>query len=207
MEDDPFDSLLGLEDQFYDEGYQLGVTDGTRAGHVEGRLFGLEKGFEKYVAMGKLHGRSVVWANRLPNLQRRYSTPLQSEDAQKSENADVAMSRADDVQAVERQDNLRMSNWTLPQLPESVRLEKHIRTFHALVELESLSTQNKEDDVSEFDDRLKRATAKARIIEKLIGEESGINIIEPGKDVQGFTFSQNSGDGSIEDVSVLGARH
>ena len=66
---DPFDDLLSLEDKFYKEGYDLGVSDGERAGRVEGRLFGLEKGFEKYAAMGRLHGRAIIWAGRLPEIR------------------------------------------------------------------------------------------------------------------------------------------
>ena len=68
-EADPFDSLLSLEDKFYKEGYDLGVSDGTHAGLIEGRLFGLERGFEKYVSMGNLYGRAVIWTGRLPTTQ------------------------------------------------------------------------------------------------------------------------------------------
>src|SRR5882762_2032425 len=66
MEDDPFESVLDLEETYYQEGYDLGVADGSRAGQIEGRVFGIEKGFEKFAAMGMLHGRAAVWASRLP---------------------------------------------------------------------------------------------------------------------------------------------
>ena len=63
--EDPFDTLLSLEDQYFTEGYELGVADGSRAGRIEGRVFGLEKGFEKALQMGRLAGRASVWKTRL----------------------------------------------------------------------------------------------------------------------------------------------
>jgi hypothetical protein len=59
---------------------------------------------------------------------------------------------------------------TLPSLPKIQRLERHLKVLHVLSESESLSTENTEEAVSEFDDRLKRAEGKAKIIERLVGE-------------------------------------
>merc|ERR1712093_478906 len=54
-----FDEVLGLEEQFYEDGFRQGYEDGVKAGRVEGRTFGLEKGFEKYVESGRLHGKDL----------------------------------------------------------------------------------------------------------------------------------------------------
>ena len=190
MEDDLFDSVLNLESQFYNEGYALGVVDGTRAGHIEGRLFGLEKGFEKFLEMGKLHGRSSVWASRLSHTQAKTHISVDVLPDQKTLSREHESTSPGSMAK------------SLPPLAPNARLEKHVQTFHALVELESLSTQNKEDDVSEFDDRLKRAIGKAKIIEKLIGEELDFSAgsAEPG-------VRSEAGDGSIEDIRVLRTRH
>jgi len=160
MEQDPFDSLLGLEDKYYDEGYQLGVADGSRAGRVEGRIFGMEKGFDKFVASGMLHGRAEVWGSRLP--QSKELGPGSQVSAQTVLNKGTE----------EHVETPRGTGSMLPPLAANVRLEKHIQTLYALVEPVSLSTQNNEDAVSDFDDRLKRAGAKAKVIEKLVGEIS-----------------------------------
>jgi flagellar biosynthesis/type III secretory pathway protein FliH len=64
--DDPFDSLLSLEEQYHAEGLQLGISDGARAGRNEGRVFGLHKGFEKALEMGRLHGKATVLHSRFP---------------------------------------------------------------------------------------------------------------------------------------------
>jgi hypothetical protein len=66
-EGDIFDSILDLEEQFYAEGYKLGVADGARAGRIEGRVFGLEKGFEKFLEAGRLHGRAIIWQDQCRN--------------------------------------------------------------------------------------------------------------------------------------------
>ena len=144
--DDPLDSLLSLEDQFHREGYELGVADGARSGRVEGRVFGLEKGFEKFIEMGRLQGRATVWQARLPNDQKPSNTK----------------------EAGEQQEEL-------PTLSGSERLKKHIDRLNTLTDLETLSTENDEDDVSEFDDRLKDAKAKATLIEKMVSEDNARN--------------------------------
>lgn len=199
MDEDPFDSVLGLEDRFYDEGYKLGEADGKRAGHVEGRLFGLERGFDKFVEMGRLHGRSIVWASRLPRTEKQDSRGTPVEHGQNKEEVASTLEQRLTTEAL------------LPRLPNNLRLEKHLRTFHALVELESLSTQNAEDEVAEFDDRLKRAVGKAKIIEKLIGEEAdGASTTAADDRAQGLdaqASSKDQGESSIEDISVLHARH
>lgn len=146
---DPFDALLSLEDQYYAEGHALGIADGSRAGRIEGRVFGLEKGFEKFLAMGHLHARAAVWASRLPS--SREQNPSSS---------------------------------SLPALSDNPRLAKHVSTLHALSEPASMSTQNDEDAVSEFDDRLKRAQAKAKVVEKMVGE---------GQDVGELTGEERGG--------------
>ncbi|KAI9715997.1 MAG: hypothetical protein M1812_005631 [Candelaria pacifica] len=216
MAEDPFDSLLGLEDKFYEEGYQLGVADGSQAGRIEGRVFGLERGFEKYAAMGKLHGRSAVWAGRLPRAAGQGSQTEQSRgmitnhhtQSLKQSESDLSEEHAERKEA-------EVSGTRLSSLPENIRLAKHIQTLYALVEPASLSTQNSEESVSDFDDRLKRAMAKIKVIEKLVGEagldndESGSAGLEAldGHGKNEKLAGKSEEEGNIEDISALKARH
>lgn len=181
---DPFDSLLGLEDQYYTEGYNLGVEDGSRAGRIEGRIFGLEKGFEKYAAMGALMGRSAVW------------------EARSSEKASVDS----DNTAESASDNERQS---VAPLAGGPRLEKHIERLSALTEAESLPMQNNEEAVNEFDDRFRDATSKATLISKIVGEDSiDLDRAAPGDrgkagGTRGPAKTGSSGKGAeIEDFSL-----
>lgn len=181
MSEDLFDGLLGLEEQFHNEGYQLGIEDGSKAGRIEGRVFGLERGFEKYVEMGKLHGRSLVWNGRHEGL--REANDACHRPVTKSSNGLAALPQ----------------DRRVPDLPANARLEKHLRVLYALTEPDSLSTENGDDSVSDFDDRMKRAQGKIKIIERLIGEDSMVHAAAQ---------VSNSNDGqNIEDVDILKARH
>lgn len=190
---DPFNEVLDLEEQFYNEGYQQGLSDGVKAGRIEGRTFGLEKGFEKYVESGKLHGKSLVWINRLKNAQEPTSTPLESQPS-------GVISHNSTVEPSEEQgSSLTGTTLKLPPLLENQRLSKHVKVLYALAESDSLPTENTEEAVSDFDDRLKRAQAKAKIIERMIGETKADSNI-PGT-------VQSNNDGSIEDVNSIKGGH
>lgn len=160
MQSTNFDEVLGLEEQFYDQGHQQGVSDGIKAGRIEGRTFGLEKGLEKYVQSGRLDGKSIVWANRLPQSKtnKSFKGQTQSEQAQ---------------QTVSTDDTPISHPKKIPALPDNQRLVKHITVLHALAESESLSTENTEEAVADFDDRLKRAQGKAKIVERMSGDIAG----------------------------------
>lgn len=220
---DLFDSLLNLEETFYNEGHAAGVVDGEQAGLVEGRIFGLEKGFEKYMRMGRLHGKAVVWAGRLPSRPHNQTRPRPSNNdrmhftktqSQTGVPAGDGETPAPAVATLEEEGQPPSAATTasardlLPMLSDNPRLEKHIRTLYALVEASSLSTANTEEAVADFDDRLKRAEGKAKIIEKLIGEfGDGEAIIRDGEKQEGRASQKQSiGDGNIEDISSLRVR-
>ena len=154
MSSNTFDDVLSLEEGFYESGRQQGIADGIKAGRIEGRTFGLEKGFEKFAESGRLYGKSIIWANRLPKAVEKETTPV------------------------------------LPPLADYQRLYKHVKVLHALSESASLSTENSEDAVSDFDDRLRRAQAKLRLIERTVGTNGGDN------------DARVKEAGSIEDVDV-----
>lgn len=154
---DPFDTLLTLEDTLYTAAYTQGAADGARAGRIEGRIFGLEKGFEKFGEMGALHGRACVWGSRLPH--EIVTQPKQQDEAVAS---------------------------VLPPLPGSnTRLAKNIFLLHSLTDPLTFSTENDEDAVADFDDRFKRAGAKAKIIERTVGEnlETQAEVLSPADEV------------------------
>ena len=141
---DVFEDVLNLEDRYYQEGYDLGVADGAKSGRIEGRTFGLEKGFEKFLEMGKLNGRAAVWEARLPSSKSQ-------DDASASSKASI-----------------------MPSLNGNERLRKHVERLAALSDPNDLSTKNDEDHVSEFDDRLKDAKAKATLIARIVGEDDTV---------------------------------
>ncbi|KAH4053669.1 hypothetical protein HBH49_086900 [Parastagonospora nodorum] len=173
---DPFDmsSLLTLEDTLYTTAYAQGASDGSRAGRIEGRIFGLEKGFEKFAALGELHGRSVVWGARA----------LTTTTA-----------------AVEKEQKEGMER--MPNLSQNQRLVNNVTLLHSLTDPMTFSTENTEEAVADFDDRVKRAGAKAKVIERIVGETGKSPDGSParGKARNVKLNEGKKGDDSIEDFA------
>ena len=160
-EEDIFEYALSLEDQYYQEGYDLGVADGSKAGRIEGRVFGMEKGFEKFLMAGRLHGRAAVWAARLPRPGNSKPVPTQSTPPsyENRKSSSGAQHDGGDAQGL-----------YLPPIPGNASLERNIQALYAWTEPGTLPTQNTEEDVAEVDHRIKRSEAKAKVIEKNTGE-------------------------------------
>ncbi|KXH44815.1 hypothetical protein CSIM01_12687 [Colletotrichum simmondsii] len=164
---DPFDDVLTLEDQFFSEGFRQGTEDGIQAGKIEGRSVGLAKGYEKFYESGRIHARAVVWANRLSLPQKNSSTTKKPSGA----SASASSASADQPQpSTESPSESQNKTCSLPPLPPNARLEKNVTTAFALVEPDTLSKENSDDAVNDFDDRLKRAQGKVKIIERMTGE-------------------------------------
>ena len=177
MEDD-FDNVLELETQFYKEGYDLGVEDGRQAGMIEGRIFGIEKGFEKALRMGRLHGRGRIWEARSEESERTSPEPSKTNG---KHNDEVQYDLQ--VKAVAPQ---------LEPLPKSSRLQKHIETLLGLTGSSTLPTENSDQAVADFDDKIARADARAKVISNVVGERiDGLEV----------------GSANIEDSRGLNARH
>ncbi|KAI1845145.1 hypothetical protein JX266_008692 [Neoarthrinium moseri] len=154
MASDPFDDVLNLEDQYYDQGYQQGYDDGYQAGKIEGRSVGLKTGYEKFLEAGRMQGKAIVWANRISNLR-----------AAAAENSTELKSQPQDASAT------ATDRRPLPALPGNPRLEKNVTSLYALVEPGTLSTENNDEAVNDFDDRVKRAQGKLKIVERSVGED------------------------------------
>jgi hypothetical protein len=53
------------------------------------------------------------------------------------------------------------------------RMEKNVKSVYALLEPGTLSTKNEDDAVQDFDDRLRRAQGKVKIVERMVGGGAG----------------------------------
>lgn len=185
MEPNPLDSLLDLEEQFYKEGFDLGAADGAEAGYTEGSVFAVEKGFEKFVEMGRLYGKALVWAQRLAESQPAAATET--------------VTAADTISL----DPSLCANMSSPP-PHSARLARNLQTLLELVDPASLDMSNTEEAVNDVDERLKGASVKAKLIQRALGEsEEMLSARSNANDGQ----TPGDGTGSIEDISSLNVRH
>jgi uncharacterized protein with LGFP repeats len=189
MEHNLLDSLLDLEEQFYNEGYELGTADGAATGYTEGSVFAVEKGFEKFVEMGRLYGKALVWAQRL-DMKSSEGAAAQADSTTGSTTDTLSL----DPSICE----------DMPSLPpHSSRLARNLQTLLELVDPATLDMSNTEEAVNDVDERLKGAATKAKLIQRAMGErEDPAAQVEP-KDMS----TSGDGSGSIEDISALSIRH
>jgi hypothetical protein len=190
MSRDSFDELLNLEDSYYQEGYDLGQADGAHAGLVEGKLFGVEKGFEKAVSMGRLSGRAEVWRRRFQPSATSSSQPAQA----RSLSNEIAVVPSLQIGSTSHT-GIVTSAGQLPALSTNARLGRHIGYLSATTDSASLSSKNSDEAVADFDERLTKATAKAKVITNIIAEPLQIE------------DAANHGHRSIEESGSLSARH
>lgn len=161
MASDPFDELLDIENDYYKEGYDAGVTDSTYAGLVEGKVFGIEKGYEKAVELGKHRGRALVWQHRL-GLSNPSDKVHQEVTASSSGNSSAS--------TLSDADMMRHLGQILPHLPTNARLQRHVEVLSVAADPTSVAKDNSDEAVTDFDERIAKASAKAKVIANIIGE-------------------------------------
>lgn len=181
MASDPFDDLLEIENDYYQEGYDAGVADSTYAGLIEGRVFGIEKGYEKAVELGKQRGRALVWQHRLGV----------STSGEQSNQQVTSSSESQSTSALPEAGMMHHISQSLPRLPINTRLRKHVEALSAAAEPTTLTRDNSDEAVTDFDDRIAKARAKTKVIANIVGE----------------AFNPSStGNSGIEDSTGLDAR-
>lgn len=194
MNNNLLESLLDLEEDFYKEGFSLGAADGAEAGYTEGSVFAVEKGFEKFVELGKLYGKALVWAQRLADIK-------QNTHKTSSPNSELIVG----IEEVGEESSLKpIACKSMAKFSHSSRLAKNLDTLLELLDPASLPMQNTEEAVTDVDERLKGAVIKAKLIQRAFGEREDTPDIQ--SDAKGSQIS-GDGTGSIEDISSLNIRH
>lgn len=203
------DSLLDLEENFYKEGHDLGAADGAHAGYTEGSVFAVEKGFEKFVEIGRLYGKALVWAQRLADSKEKSSTDEYTSSRMETTAASGASETTTTTTGAGGKDlDISLEPSVCGEMvtfPSSARLAKNLDILLELVDPASLAMANTEDAVTDVDERLKGAMIKAKLIQRALGEREDTADIRPGARDQ--TTGPGDGTGSIEDISALNIRH
>ncbi|KAF5354398.1 hypothetical protein D9758_010748 [Tetrapyrgos nigripes] len=65
MTDFDLETLVHLEETFYDDGYKDGFAHGRIHGLIEGRALGREKGYEMWEEIGFYEGFAMLWESIL----------------------------------------------------------------------------------------------------------------------------------------------
>lgn len=155
MTDDLLGGLLDLEEGFFKEGYEAGIADSEYAGTLEGKIFGIEKGYDKALELGKLHGRALVW------LRRQQSTSKEAAEASKG--------NADEVSSADSGTLHRALN-AMSDLPKNSRLKKNIETLISMSDPANVPNDNSDESVSLVEDAIAKSKAKAKMVATVTGE-------------------------------------
>ncbi|QLQ78767.1 hypothetical protein HG537_0B01160 [Torulaspora globosa] len=89
------DYLLNLEQQFYQEGYEQGLSEKAKENYIEGKQFGLQVGFQRFVILGQIQGIVEVLKSSLVD----GSSILKNVESIERLLADIQMSNDDDAVA------------------------------------------------------------------------------------------------------------
>jgi hypothetical protein len=195
MNDDILDSVLDLEDDSYQAGFDEGRADGLRIGSREAMIFGIETGYQKALEMGKLHGKALmlnacmVDPNPMP-LGPTGSAPTPSGIGLPSD------THPDDS-------NTFPPMPKLPTIPTNERLKKHVETLLRLTDPSTVPLENTQAAVEEFDDRMRKAVAKAKVIDKLIAEPYNVTVSPPAA---GDRSQASGSSGNIEELGNTAVR-
>jgi hypothetical protein len=237
MHDDILDSVLDLEEDSYRSGFEEGKADGEKAGYEEGLVFGTERGYIKALEMGKLHGRALMLqaclcdravveesvSSRSPRDTVAASTaipdaamplggnPESVSESDSGSDPEPLSEREEESESESTGGTAVPSSLSLPIISSNQRLKKHVETLLRLTDINTLSTQNTDEAVNEFDDRMKKALAKAKVIDKLIAGPYGVSVSGDQTDRDPESQSANAADaglgaGSIEEISNLAVR-
>lgn len=158
MAPDLFDDLLELENDFYKQGHESGVADSKYAGMIEGKVFGIEKGYEKAIELGRMHGRGLVWQSRFRPSQREVQTGTSHQQSPFATPRSIASGKLDENVVA------------LPHLPDNTRLRKHVDSLQSASDGITVAKDNSDEAVTDFDDRIAKASAKAKVIANIVGE-------------------------------------
>lgn len=61
MADLSLDAVLDLEDEFYAKGYEDGQQQSSKEQYVEGKIYGLQTGFQRFLVVGYIQGLLAGW--------------------------------------------------------------------------------------------------------------------------------------------------
>ncbi|KAK4249079.1 hypothetical protein C7999DRAFT_39776 [Corynascus novoguineensis] len=170
------------------EGRQLGLERGFQKFVEAGRLQGRAIVWANRLRLGQGHGQglgqgispppsvSLEGGKKAQRVKDGFAssalgTREGEEEVGKGDNGSSSAGGHED--AKEEAISAATATLFLPPLPDNPRLSKHVITLYALAETESLSTENTDEAVDDFDDRLRRAQGRFKVIERMTGEGDG----------------------------------
>jgi hypothetical protein len=165
--------LTNCSNSAHASGFTIGVEDGKKVGVIEGRALGLSNGLTKQLQLGRIRGKALIWQARL---ELSKSQPEGSQQQDKLQRIPLAI------------------------LP---RLERHIQYVMALTDSSTMDLKNEEASLDGCEEKLKKAKARATLIERMLGEP--VDNWEQEESLDDPYVIETKVE-NIEDVDLRGAR-
>ncbi|OWB59908.1 hypothetical protein B5S31_g338 [[Candida] boidinii] len=136
------DSVLNLEEKYYEDGFKEGQLAGKKNLLKEGKELGIQTGFQRFLLLGQFNSLVNKW---LLTVEEHINT-----DGHET---------SKDIKGKER-------NWVkLKSQIESVR-----RLIHSIIENDTVTLSNSSADVVLFENVLKQSRAKIRTLSSTMGD-------------------------------------
>lgn len=104
-----FDELLNLEEEFYREGYQEGHNENLKNNFLEGKQFGLQVGYQRFVLLGQMVGICDVFDS------------LELENVSFSKNIETVLRLIESVERNNEEENVEEFEKTIVKLKNKFR--------------------------------------------------------------------------------------
>lgn len=152
-QEDPLEAIFKIEETAYEGGRSAGQVAGRAAGYREGQTAGQAAGIDRCRQLGRIAGRTAVWAVRL------------SDDGDAPEPASLCAGP----------DSTAGSGRPLPPLRPDCKTARMVRKLvgqlRSSTDLGMAATRNTEQDGTRLDDCTRRAAATARLLARMVGHD------------------------------------
>lgn len=78
MADITLDDVLDLEEKFYEEGYTEGQERSVKDNYLEGKAYGLQTGFQRFLVVGYIQGLIELWEKDESKTVKNHLSQLKS---------------------------------------------------------------------------------------------------------------------------------
>lgn len=125
------DSLLYLEENFYREGYEEGQKKGAWELYREGKQYGYQTGFQRFLIVGYIQALVEKWKDECPKKEENKSIRRHLDDLEETINGILKLNNEKDVREFEKKiskskNKIRMVAYMFKKREQVDRLDEYL---------------------------------------------------------------------------------
>lgn len=125
------DSLLYLEENFYREGYEEGQKKGAWELYREGKQYGYQTGFQRFLIVGYIQALVEKWKDECPKKEKNKSIRRHLDDLEETINGILKLNNEKDVREFEKKiskskNKIRMVAYMFKKREQVDRLDEYL---------------------------------------------------------------------------------